>query len=81
VLSNLLWILAAVGALFWIVLPAGILVMAVVCRRQSPPEPEGMWPCRAYDRADPSAEPCWVPVGMEYCPRHDGFGERTLPSP
>ncbi len=75
--SDLLWILAAVGALFWVVLPAGILVMAVLYRRQDkdPADPDGLWPCPAYDANDPSAESCWVPIGVEYCPRHSGFGE------
>lgn len=75
--SDLLWIVAAVGALFWVVLPAGILVLALVYRRQERLEPAGidlgpdaMWLCRAYDPMDPSATPCWVPVGVEYCPRH-----------
>ena len=50
--SDLLWILAALGALFWVILPAGILVLACVYRRHdtadpaedglalSPPEPD-----------------------------------------
>jgi hypothetical protein len=87
VVSDLLWILAALGALFWVVLPAGILVLALVYRGEEdlepariPLGPEGMWPCRAYDPTDPSVKPCWVPAGVEYCPRHDGFGEAALPS-
>jgi hypothetical protein len=77
VVSDLLWIVAAVGALFWVVLPAGILVMALVYRRRDRLEPaganagpEGMRPCRTYDPADPSSKPCWVPAELDYCPQH-----------
>lgn len=78
--SFLLWLLAILGALFWVVLPAGVLVMAVFYRGQDGSDPDAMRPCRGYDPADPAATPCWVPPGVEYCPRHagSGFGDNAF---
>jgi hypothetical protein len=72
-----LWLLALIGALFWVVAPAGVLVMAVVYRGQDP-DPEAVQPCRGYDPTNPAAKPCWVLAGTEYCPGHDGSGQDTF---
>ncbi len=36
--SHLLWLLAVLGAVFWIVLPAAVLVLAVVYKPKEAPE-------------------------------------------
>ncbi|MGH9038340.1 MAG: hypothetical protein ACRD0O_21500 [Acidimicrobiia bacterium] len=67
--SFLLWPLAVLGAIFWVALPAGVLIMAIFYRGTGF-DPSAVQPCRGYDSAEPAAEPCWVPAGQEYCPRH-----------
>lgn len=37
--SDLLWLLAVLGAVFWIVLPATVLVMAVLYKGKEPLDP------------------------------------------
>ena len=74
-MSFPLWVLAVLGGLFWVALPAGVLVMAVFYRGQDRPDPAAMQPCRGYDPTDPAATPCWVPAGVDYCPRHGGSGQ------
>jgi hypothetical protein len=73
-----LWLLAVLGALFWVALPAGVLVTAVFYRGQERPDPEALQPCLGYDPTNPAAKPCWVPAGVEYCPRHAAPGESAL---
>lgn len=38
--SDMLWLLAVLGAVFWIVLPATVLVMAVFYKGKEPLDPE-----------------------------------------
>jgi hypothetical protein len=78
VVSFLFWPLAVLGAFFWVALPAGVLVMALFYRGQGSPDELQM--CPGYDPTDPAAKPCWVPAGVEYCPRHAASGETALNS-
>jgi hypothetical protein len=75
-----LWLLAVVAALFWVALPAGVLVTAVFYRSHDGLEPQALQPCLGYDPTNPAAKPCWVPAGgdVEYCPRHAAPGDGTL---
>lgn len=68
--QDLLWLLAVVGALFWVVLPAAVLVLALVYRGGHGAEDEQIHACLGYNPADPAAKPCFVPAGTDYCPRH-----------
>lgn len=62
--------LLALAALFWVVLPAGVLVTALVVIRRAPLPAPGTHLCAGADATDPSAKLCWAPEGMAYCPRH-----------
>lgn len=62
--------LLALGILCWVVLPASVLVAAVVWARWPREDPLWVRQCRPGDPADPAAPGCWVPAD-ESCPRHD----------
>jgi len=75
VVSFLLWPLAVLGAVFWVALPAAVLLMACFYPGgQDQLDPEAVRPCPGYDPTNPAAKPCWVTAEMEYCPRHSGAG-------
>lgn len=76
--SFLLWPLALLGAVFWVALPAGVLVMAVFYQGTEKVDPSAVQQCRGYDPTNPTAKPSWVPAGEEYCPRHAGSSENAL---
>ncbi|HEY4409317.1 MAG TPA: hypothetical protein VGO87_05515 [Acidimicrobiia bacterium] len=62
---------ALAAGLFVIVLPAGVLVAALVVNlHRSSPEPEKARLCFAADVTDPAAKPCFALEGTGYCERH-----------
>jgi hypothetical protein len=67
-LSSLVPFMVVVGVLCWIVLPAVVLLVAVVGPRRAPASPVWVRHCRASD----PAVPCWVTGETEYCPAHAG---------
>ena len=68
-MTVLIAVAVAIGALFGIVIPFGILSAAFVISRREARRPLVRL-CRAVDVDDPSAEPCWAPEGSDYCERH-----------
>jgi hypothetical protein len=56
--SYLLWPLAVLGAVFWVMLPTGVLVMAVFYRGgQDHPDPDALPPSDGYDATEPAGTP------------------------
>jgi hypothetical protein len=67
---------ALFAALFVVVLPLGILLVAfVVCHRKTD-EPE-LRLCFAADVTDPAAKPCFTPEGTRYCDRHQALEQAS----
>jgi hypothetical protein len=61
------------ASLFVIVLPAGVLLAAVLVnlRRSPSPEPQPeLRLCAAADVTDPASKPCFANEGTPYCERH-----------
>ena len=71
-LSSVVPLVVVVCALFWVVLPAVILLVAAVGPRRAPAHPVWVRHCRASDPAGP----CWVTGEEEYCPKHQGARPR-----
>jgi hypothetical protein len=55
--SYLLWPLAVLGAVFWVMLPTGVLVMAVFYRGGQDPDPDALPPSDDYDITEPAVTP------------------------
>ena len=70
--SFLLWPLALLGAVFWVALPAGVLLMAIFYRGAGSIDSSAIHQCRGYDPTNPAVKPCWANAGEDYCPLHAG---------
>ena len=64
------------AALFVVVLPAAVLVAAVLVNLRRSPEPEVQL-CAAADVTDPAAKPCFAFEGTRFCERHGQLDQRA----
>jgi hypothetical protein len=67
-LSSLVPLVVVVCVLFWVVLPALILLVVAVGPRREPVHPVWVRHCRGSH----PTRPCWVTGKEEYCPKHEG---------